>query len=242
MPGPISGTDLSAYAPLASPTFTGTPTLPTGTIATTQSAGNSTTAVATTAFADKADNLKANLVSPTFSGTLTTPAIDITNGAWHWQASNFGIGGNWAGFSSEGTPSVTGYALLAHPTYAGTYLNAQATGVAEVGLRIANTTYYLQTATMSTHSTDVTIATAKNIIFSTGTGTKIGTGTTQKMGFYNATPIAQRSGAAQVAVATTASTQTTPYGYSTAAQADAIITLVNELRAWAVAQGFIAGA
>ena len=42
--------DLSIYAPLASPTFTGTPTLPTGTIATTQTAGNNTTAVATTAF------------------------------------------------------------------------------------------------------------------------------------------------------------------------------------------------
>ena len=35
---------------LASPTFTGTPTLPTGTIATTQSPGNNTTALATTAF------------------------------------------------------------------------------------------------------------------------------------------------------------------------------------------------
>ena len=41
---------LATYAPLASPTFTGTPTLPTGTIATTQSPGNNTTAVATTAF------------------------------------------------------------------------------------------------------------------------------------------------------------------------------------------------
>ena len=37
-------------ADLASPTFTGTPTLPTGTIATTQSPGNNTTALATTAF------------------------------------------------------------------------------------------------------------------------------------------------------------------------------------------------
>ena len=37
-------------ANLASPTFTGTPTLPTGTIATTQTVGNSSTAVATTAF------------------------------------------------------------------------------------------------------------------------------------------------------------------------------------------------
>lgn len=38
------------YALLASPTFSGTPSLPTGTIAVTQAAGNNTTAVATTAF------------------------------------------------------------------------------------------------------------------------------------------------------------------------------------------------
>jgi hypothetical protein len=40
----------STYAPLASPTFTGTPSLPTGTTAVTQTAGNNTTALATTAF------------------------------------------------------------------------------------------------------------------------------------------------------------------------------------------------
>lgn len=39
-----------------SPTFTGTPTLPTGTIATTQTAGNNTTAIATTAFVTAINN------------------------------------------------------------------------------------------------------------------------------------------------------------------------------------------
>lgn len=43
-------TALDLKANLASPTFTGTPTIPTGTIATTQTSGNNTTAVATTAF------------------------------------------------------------------------------------------------------------------------------------------------------------------------------------------------
>jgi hypothetical protein len=41
---------IDTKAPLASPTFTGTPTLPTGTIATTQAATDNTTAIATTAF------------------------------------------------------------------------------------------------------------------------------------------------------------------------------------------------
>lgn len=76
-------TTFNGKASLASPTFTGTPTLPTGTIAVTQTAGNSTTAIATTAFATTADNLKANLASPTFTGTPTLPtgSIGITQAA-----------------------------------------------------------------------------------------------------------------------------------------------------------------
>ncbi len=69
----------------------------------------------------------------------------------------------------------------------------------------------------------------------------IGETSTQKIGFYGASPIARRSGAAQAAVSSTAAVSSSPWGYSTKAQADAIVTLVNELRAWAVAQGFIKG-
>jgi hypothetical protein len=67
-------TALGLKAPLNSPTFTGTPTLPTGTIATTQAAADSTTAIATTAFVTTADNLKANLAGPTFTGNVTLPS------------------------------------------------------------------------------------------------------------------------------------------------------------------------
>ena len=66
-------TQLNDKAPLASPTFTGTPTLPTGTIATTQAAADSTTAIATTAFVTTANNLKADLASPTFTGVPAAP-------------------------------------------------------------------------------------------------------------------------------------------------------------------------
>lgn len=99
----------------------------------------------------------------------------------------------------------------------------------------------LMLGTSTSGSAQLTFGDAKDVAVGSTTGTKIATATTQKLGFYNATPIVQRSGAAQAAVATTASTQTTPWGYSTQAQADAIITLLNELRAWAVAQGFIKG-
>lgn len=68
---------LDLKANLSSPIFTGTPTLPTGTIATTQNASNNTTAVATTAYVDTADALKANLTSPTFTGTPTLPTGTI---------------------------------------------------------------------------------------------------------------------------------------------------------------------
>lgn len=81
-----------------------------------------------------------------------------------------------------------------------------------------------------------------NMTFASATGTKIGTATNELIAFHNATPVGQRAGAAQAAVATTAATNVTPYGFTTAAQADALVTLVNELRAFAVEKGLIKGA
>jgi hypothetical protein len=43
-----------------------------------------------------------------------------------------------------------------------------------------------------------TFADGSNIILGTATGTKIGTATTQKLGFYNATPVIQGTGIADV--------------------------------------------
>jgi hypothetical protein len=81
----------------------------------------------------------------------------------------------------------------------------------------------------------------QNVALGSTTGSQIGTATTQKLGFHGSTPVVQRSGAAQVAVATTTATQTTPWGFSTQAQANAIVTLVNELQAALVAKGIIKG-
>lgn len=58
-------------APLASPAFTGTPSLPTGTTAVTQSPGNNTTAVATTAFVTAAVPTFATFTTPTPTSTTT---------------------------------------------------------------------------------------------------------------------------------------------------------------------------
>lgn len=49
---------------------------------------------------------------------------------------------------------------------------------------------------------DLTMNDAKNIILGTGTGTKIGTSTSQKLGFFNKTPIVQKSANADTSGAT----------------------------------------
>lgn len=90
-------------------------------------------------------------------------------------------------------------------------------------------------------SNHVTIDNGKNFVLGTSTGTKIGTSVSQKLGFYNATPVVQPSGAAQAAVVTTAATQSTPYGFATQAQADNLVALVNALRAALVATGIVKG-
>lgn len=64
---------------------------------------------------------------------------------------------------------------------------------------------------------------------------------TDKIGFYAATPVAQRAAGTGAAVAITASTSTTPFGYTTAAQADAIVRLVNEMRATLTGLGLMVG-
>lgn len=94
-------TAVATKADLASPTFTGTPTLPTGTIAVTQSTSDDSTKVATTAFVqDIADAIK-NALYPV--GSIYTNATSSTNpgtllGFGTWTA--FGAGRVMVGFDS----------------------------------------------------------------------------------------------------------------------------------------------
>lgn len=96
----------------------------------------------------------------------------------------------------------------------------------------------------------VTIADAKNIVVGTTTGTKIGTAATQKIGFWNVTPVVRPAAFVQtystaattvpnataVAPATTAaSTAAAAAGYGTKTQANAVAlgvkTLVDDVLA-----------
>jgi hypothetical protein len=88
---------VATKADLASPTLTGTPSLPTGTTGVTQSFGNSTTALATTAF------VQAALAALYPVGSVYTNATNSTNpgtllGFGTWSA--FGAGRVPVGFDS----------------------------------------------------------------------------------------------------------------------------------------------
>jgi hypothetical protein len=94
-------TAVATKADLASPTFTGTPTLPTGTIAVTQSTSDDSTKIATTAFVqDVVDAIKQSLYPV---GSIYTNATSSTNpgtllGFGTWTA--FGAGRVMVGFDS----------------------------------------------------------------------------------------------------------------------------------------------
>lgn len=97
----------------------------------------------------------------------------------------------------------------------------------------------------STNTAGMTMDNGANIALNTTTGTKIGTATAQKLAFWNATPVIQQANNAQNAVAATiaamnatvgnavaanSATNSTPFGYDSAAQADAIVTNINTMR------------
>ena len=71
-------------------------------------------------------------------------------------------------------------------------------------------------------------------------GNILGYSATEPVGFYGATPIAQRSGASQ-GTFTTTMTQSTGWGFLTSTAADAAIALLTEIRATLVALGLMKG-
>jgi hypothetical protein len=123
--------DIAGKADLASPTFTGTPSLPTGTIAVTQTAGNNTTALATTAFvtaAVPAFAATADINSPSSTTKVMSPSnvVDLILNA-NFQMLYYGAGstassGAGGGFGNNGgrwhdlaspSASVSGYGAWA---------------------------------------------------------------------------------------------------------------------------------
>lgn len=87
----------------------------------------------------------------------------------------------------------------------------------------------------------VNTTTLSHVIPTPPDGETIGVSPNDKIAFHGMPAVSQRTNAAQAAVVTTAATNTTPYGFTTLAQANALVTLVNEMRAALVEKGFIKG-
>ena len=145
-------------------------------------------------------------------GTLAT-LNTVNNGNWSGTAlavANGGTGATTAGAALTalgGQPLdatltalaalATGADKLAYSTGADTFAQADFTSFARTLLDDADaaagrTTLGVGTGDSPTFA-GLTIADAGNIVLATGTGTKIGTATSQKLGFYNAAPVAQYS-------------------------------------------------
>lgn len=75
-------------------------------------------------------------------------------------------------------------------------------------------------------------------IGATSDGVYVGADSTKKLGFYGTAPVA-RAALSNAAVATTVAVSTTSniWGFSTSTQANAIVALVNEIRAKLVTLG-----
>ncbi len=89
------------------------------------------------------------------------------------------------------------------------------------------------------HTGSVTHADAADLVLGTTTGTKIGTGVTQKLGFWNAAPVVQPAGATQAAPAAYA---TGAFGLDSNANMQALYDLVVAMRTALVNTGIIKGA
>jgi len=147
---------IATKADLASPTFTGTPTLPTGTIAVTQSSGSNTTTIATTAFVQAAIALLYPVGSVyTNASVSTNPATLLGFGTW----TAFGAGRVMVGFDS-------GNAL---------FDAAEETGGSADAITVSHT--HTATSTDAGHSHSVSPSGAFVIDNNNGGGSYFGTGT-----------------------------------------------------------------
>lgn len=106
----------------------------------------------------------------------------------------------------------------------------------------SNTSWIAPTLFGVTLNDTVTIADAKNIVVGTTTGTKIGTATTQKIGFFNATPVVQPAAlTAQLTTITHTApgtpdyaiqnvTNSSPFGFVTADEANSVLSVIANLQ------------
>jgi hypothetical protein len=185
-------------------------------------------------------------LSSASDASVTIPQLFISGGTAQWMS---------FGASSTGAPT-----LINSPNRsAGTKIVLwQSTGAAldnALGITSSGGTLWMSsvgsisfytnnstTVRATIDSSGLTLAASCSVVMATtGTGGMIGTSTSQLVGFHGTAGTIQRASAAQAAVATTAATLTAPYGYTTAAQADCIVSLLNEIRTVLVNKGLMKG-
>jgi hypothetical protein len=176
-------TAVATKADLASPTFTGTPTLPTGTVAVTQANGSNTTTIATTAFVQAAIALLYPVGSIyTNASVSTNPATLLGFGTW----TAFGAGRVMVGFDSSNalfdTAEETGGsadAITVSHTHTATstvtdgghnhFIGNTGSGIGNAGGGNASVIGAAQTVATTTATTGITVATTVASTGSSGT-------------------------------------------------------------------------
>ena len=158
-------TAIATKADLASPTFTGTPTLPTGTIAVTQSSGNSTTAIATTAFVQAA---AAYPVGSIYTATVSTnPATLLGFGTWTAFAAGRVLIGNGGGFSAGATGGSADAIVVSH-THTATSTDSGHTHTVNAGGTVSNSLNSGGTVNLASSNTGTGFANITTTVASAG--------------------------------------------------------------------------
>lgn len=183
----------------------------------------------TVSYFDRAAN-PSNIIMRRVNGSIASPT-QVLSGETVMSLTAMGYG--VAGFPSATGARIQAIALENQTTTAyGMYLS--------LGTVAAGGTTYAERLRID--SAGLTLPDAHDFVFGTATGTKHGTAASQKQSWWGVTPVVQPASANQAAVSATAATQTTPWGFASQAQADGIVTLLNEIRSALVSIGAIKGA
>ena len=184
-------TAVATKADLASPTFTGTPTLPTGTIGVTQSSGTNSTTLATTAFVQAAAALTLAAVYPvgsiyTNASVSTNPATLLGFGTWTAFGAGkvmVGLDSGDATFSTAGNTGGSKDAIVVSHTHTATSTVTDAGHAHTVGSRDStandgggSASEFVNTGTnvsTTTVTTGITVSTTNASTGSSGTNANL---------------------------------------------------------------------
>jgi hypothetical protein len=185
---------VATKADLNSPTFTGTPALPTGAIGVTQSFGNNGTALATTAFVQAAlpssviPSGTAMLFAQSAAPTGFTKSTTHNDKALRVVSGTAGSGGSAAFTTAFGTPAVTGSVNVTGTVAGHTLTTAE----------IPSHTHSLNTFADFTNTPGVFVTTADHVNLNAGITGATGGGGSHSHGFTGSGTIASASAAINV--------------------------------------------